>query len=278
MLKQSQHFKARLSVRPITPGQLELTHADGRAVDHFSLPPPEYTELLLFARELALKTFDHSVLRVGLAADGRCFSLIPMHGLSKEWKSMMSPSTSFRTSYPGFLTTSSGPEQDDSTLRPLQQRILEHTTPFKPDYSFYGSPDDQNLFAKIVRNELPQWRIWENEAYVAGLTPFPNTPGATVVFPRRHLSSNVFSVEEHDYKEAIDAAYEVAGILKRALKVKRCVLWFEGFEIDYLHAKLCTCPFQNSGIGVHCKGQILCQKKRLWKRQKHLSTTRILGV
>lgn len=106
------------------------------------------------------------------------------------------------------------------------------------DTSFHRDPTDQNLFARIVRGELPQWRLWEDATHVAFLTPFANTPGYTILVPRTHLSSDIFSLEDQQYTRLIDAACSVAAILKEALGSDSCGMFFEGFEIDYAHVKL----------------------------------------
>ncbi|KAL9029068.1 MAG: hypothetical protein Q9196_002650 [Gyalolechia fulgens] len=118
-------------------------------------------------------------------------------------------------------------------------KILGSTSLQKPfDYSFNGLSADSNLFARIVRGEVPQWRVWEDKKHVAFLTPFGNTPGYTVVIPRKHLSSDVFSLDDSDYTDIITAAYQVAQHLKHAFGVAQCGMFFEGFEIDYAHVKM----------------------------------------
>jgi hypothetical protein len=60
------------------------------------------------------------------------------------------------------------------------QTVSGISQPF--DYLFEGDQSDNNLFARIVRGELPQWRVWEDDQHVAFLTPYANTPGFTVHF------------------------------------------------------------------------------------------------
>uniref|UniRef100_A0A8C9XWC6 HIT domain-containing protein n=1 Tax=Sander lucioperca TaxID=283035 RepID=A0A8C9XWC6_SANLU len=60
---------------------------------------------------------------------------------------------------------------------------------------------NDNLFSRIVRGEQQQWRVWEDNEHVAFLTPYPNSPGLTVVVPRKHLSNYVRQHEdEHVFK------------------------------------------------------------------------------
>lgn len=80
--------------------------------------------------------------------------------------------------------------------------------------------------------------MWEDEGHVAFLTPFPNSPGFTVVVPRRPLTSDIFRLGKADYEQLVLATRNVSELLKEALGARGMGLIFEGFEIDYAHAKL----------------------------------------
>ncbi|KAK2590537.1 hypothetical protein QQS21_011787 [Conoideocrella luteorostrata] len=116
------------------------------------------------------------------------------------------------------------------------QAVSGLSTPFS--YRFEGTEKDTNLFARIIRGKLQPWRVWENDHHVAFLTPFANTPGFTVLVPRKHLSSDIFSIDQGPFAELMEAAHHVAGLLKRAFQTSQCGMIFEGFEIDYAHIKL----------------------------------------
>ena len=62
--------------------------------------------------------------------------------------------------------------------------------------------------------------------------------GFTVLVPRAHLPSDIFSLTKAVYAQLIEAAHTVARVLKRALGARRIGMIFEGFEIDYTHIKL----------------------------------------
>jgi histidine triad (HIT) family protein len=94
------------------------------------------------------------------------------------------------------------------------------------------------LFCKIVSGEIPSWNIFQSEHHLAFLTPFPNTPGFTVVIPREHLPSAIFSLDEKEYPALLNAAKEVAHLLERGLSCKRVGMIAEGMGIDHAHIKL----------------------------------------
>jgi|SRR3989344_862774 len=94
------------------------------------------------------------------------------------------------------------------------------------------------LFDKIVRGEIPSWKVWENAGYLAFLTPFPNTKGQTIVIPKKNVGEYIFSVSEKDYLGLLGAAKKVAKVLEKAFKTPRVAMIFEGTGVAYVHVKL----------------------------------------
>ena len=94
------------------------------------------------------------------------------------------------------------------------------------------------LFDKIISNEIPSYKVWEDDNFLAFLTPFPNTPGTTVVIPKYNPGDYVFNIDPELYAQFMDAVRKVANLLENALEVNRVALVFEGTGVAYAHAKL----------------------------------------
>jgi diadenosine tetraphosphate (Ap4A) HIT family hydrolase len=94
------------------------------------------------------------------------------------------------------------------------------------------------LFERILSGELKSWKVWEDNDYLAFLTPFPNTIGVTVVIPKSDVGNYVFDLKENDYQGLLGAARTVAKILEKAFGVSRVALVFEGTGVACVHAKL----------------------------------------
>ena len=94
------------------------------------------------------------------------------------------------------------------------------------------------IFDKIVRGEMSSYKVWEDDGHLAFLTPFPNTPGLSVVIPKTNLGDYVFSLTDQQYDALLRATRQVARLLERALGVQRVALVFEGTGVAYVHAKL----------------------------------------
>lgn len=96
----------------------------------------------------------------------------------------------------------------------------------------------ETIFDKIVRGEIESYVVWQDEGYIAFLTPFPNTPGLTVVIPKQNPGDYVFTLDDEAYHGLLAAAKHVAQLLEKALDVKRVALVFEGTGVAHVHAKL----------------------------------------
>jgi histidine triad (HIT) family protein len=96
----------------------------------------------------------------------------------------------------------------------------------------------QTIFDKIVSGEIPSHIVWQDEKHIAFLTPFPNTPGFTVVIPKVNPGDYVFSIDNQVYIELMAATKKVAKILEMAFNTPRIALVFEGTGVAHVHAKL----------------------------------------
>ncbi|MGH7157838.1 MAG: HIT family protein [Candidatus Saccharimonadales bacterium] len=96
----------------------------------------------------------------------------------------------------------------------------------------------QTLFDKIVGGEIPSCKVWEDDKYLAFLTPWPNTPGFTVVVPKQNPGDNYLDVSDDAYTGLLLAAKKVAAVLRKAFGVQRIGLVIEGQAVPHLHVKL----------------------------------------
>jgi histidine triad (HIT) family protein len=97
---------------------------------------------------------------------------------------------------------------------------------------------NRTIFDDIVEGKMKSWPVWEDERFLAFLTPFPNTPGFTVVIPKQNVGDYVFSLDDDLYGEFMKAVKTVANILEKAFDTPRVALVFEGTGVAHVHAKL----------------------------------------
>lgn len=94
------------------------------------------------------------------------------------------------------------------------------------------------IFDKLVSGEWPCFKVYEDDDYMAFLTPFPNTEGFTVVIPKKNPGDYVFDIEDDIYQGLMKVAKVVAKKIEKGLGVSRVAMVFEGTGVAHVHAKL----------------------------------------
>ena len=69
--------------------------------------------------------------------------------------------------------------------------------------------DPNNIFAKILRGELPSHKVYEDERAFAFLDIMPRAPGHTLVLPKAP-ARNIFDVLPTDLAEVMKVVQKVA--------------------------------------------------------------------
>ena len=185
--------------------------------------------------------------------------IIPLIGYSFEWTETWASERVFEEVYDGVVTSHEGPKMPDELLDRMQQRFLLFSSSSSSSSSGRETQkseekekmmiedevektkeeeDEEDLFTKIVRNKVRHWRLWESSSHLAVLTPFPNSPGFGVCIPKVKLSSDVFSIEDADFRSLFLAVKSFVNFLKTALSVRRVAVICEGTGIDYAHVKV----------------------------------------
>ena len=108
----------------------------------------------------------------------------------------------------------------------------------------YGSKTKEGkcIFCEIARGNIEPrkgGKFWENEKYMAWLSPFPNTNGFTVVIPKKHYGSDVLQMPDKELAEFIIEIKKISEhLLSKLENVGRIGLIMEGTGIDHAHIKL----------------------------------------
>ena len=63
--------------------------------------------------------------------------------------------------------------------------------------------DDNNIFAKIIRGEMPAFKVFEDERTVAFMDAMPQSDGHTLVVPKAR-ARNLFDIEPAVLAEQVD--------------------------------------------------------------------------
>jgi histidine triad (HIT) family protein len=77
--------------------------------------------------------------------------------------------------------------------------------------------DPSNIFAKILRGELPCYKVHEDDHVLAFLDILPRTPGHTLVIPKAP-ARNILDISPEDFAHVARGAHRIAGAAMRAFK------------------------------------------------------------
>ncbi len=69
--------------------------------------------------------------------------------------------------------------------------------------------DDANLFAKILRGEIPAYKVYEDEKSLAFLDIMPRSPGHTLVIPKSQ-ARNILDVAPDDLCHVMQVTQKIA--------------------------------------------------------------------
>jgi histidine triad (HIT) family protein len=75
--------------------------------------------------------------------------------------------------------------------------------------------DQSNIFARILRGEIPCQRVHEDEATLAFMDVMPQATGHTLIVPKRP-SRNLLDVEPEDLCAVMKTAQKIARAVKKA--------------------------------------------------------------
>lgn len=109
------------------------------------------------------------------------------------------------------------------------------------------------IFCKIVKNEIPSHKIYEDEDTLVFLDIQPLTKGHCLVIPKKHYQ-DIFDINENDLKKVIVSAKNISEKIKKTLKA-------DGIRIsqsngkaagqDIMHFHMHIIPrYKNDGISM----------------------------
>ena len=77
--------------------------------------------------------------------------------------------------------------------------------------------DTNNIFAKILRGELPCHKVYEDDHVFAFLDIMPRSPGHTLIIPKAP-ARNILDISPDDYAHVARGAQKIAKVAMKAFK------------------------------------------------------------
>ena len=94
-----------------------------------------------------------------------------------------------------------------------------------------------SIFSKIVKGEIPCYRIAETENHLAFLDVFPLAKGHTLVIPKKE-TDYIFDIEDKEFAELHLFSKKVAKAIEQAIPCKRIGVAVIGLEVPHAHIHL----------------------------------------
>ncbi|MEM6626466.1 MAG: HIT family protein [Pseudomonadota bacterium] len=84
--------------------------------------------------------------------------------------------------------------------------------------SLHGTYDPDNVFAKILREEMPCVKVYEDDLALAFMDVFPQSPGHTLVIPKAVTARNFLELSVEKIGPYMERVQKIAKAVETALK------------------------------------------------------------
>ena len=84
--------------------------------------------------------------------------------------------------------------------------------------SLHGTYDDDNLFAKILRGEIPSVKVYEDGEVLAFMDIFPQTRGHVLVVPKNVRARNFLDLPANRVAPLRERVHRLTSATEKALK------------------------------------------------------------
>lgn len=95
----------------------------------------------------------------------------------------------------------------------------------------------ETIFSKIVKGEIPSYKVAENDKYYAFLDIEPVQKGHTLVIPKKEVDY-IFDIDDEDLGEYMIFAKRVARAIKQVIPCKKIGMAVIGLDVNHAHIHL----------------------------------------
>lgn len=94
-----------------------------------------------------------------------------------------------------------------------------------------------SVFTKIIKGEIPSYKVAENENFYAFLDINPNVKGHTLVVPKKEVNK-LFDLEESLYNELMSFSRTIAIAMEKVFPCDRIGVSVIGLDVPHVHVHL----------------------------------------
>ncbi len=100
-----------------------------------------------------------------------------------------------------------------------------------------GGVMQDSIFTKIIKGEVPSYKIYEDDKVFAFLDIYPITPGHTLVIPKKQVEF-VWDMDSEDYQAVMKVAKDLAQEYREKLNVPYVGMKVVGTDVPHAHVHL----------------------------------------
>ena len=93
------------------------------------------------------------------------------------------------------------------------------------------------IFTKIIKGEIPCFKVAEDEHFLAFLDINPNAKGHTLVIPKKE-ENKIFDLDKSSYSNLMEFSRKVAIAIEKSIKCERVGMAVIGLEVPHVHVHL----------------------------------------
>ncbi|MBS5980558.1 HIT family protein [Dysgonomonas sp. Marseille-Q5470] len=94
-----------------------------------------------------------------------------------------------------------------------------------------------SIFSRIVKGEIPSYKVAEDERFFAFLDINPMAKGHTLVIPKQEVDY-IFDLDDDILKDMVIFAKKVTKSIEKAIPCKRVGIMVVGLEVPHAHIHL----------------------------------------
>lgn len=94
-----------------------------------------------------------------------------------------------------------------------------------------------SIFTKIIKGEIPSYKIAENKDFYAFLDINPNAKGHTLVVPKKEVDK-LFDLDSETYLGLMQFSRKIAIAIEKSITCKRVGMTVIGLEVPHTHVHL----------------------------------------
>ena len=94
-----------------------------------------------------------------------------------------------------------------------------------------------SIFSKIISGEIPSFKIYEDDNFLAFLDINPNALGHTLCITKKEIDQ-IFDLDDETLSELIIFSKKVANAIKKAVVCERVGMSVIGLDVPHVHVHL----------------------------------------